>query len=166
MELLPALYFITKIIWGVVFAGLIAIFGRVVDSYVKDKKTPWNYWIAPFSLFAFGFISSAVFSALYTALETWPIKFNMNPFLTISFIGYTSTGIMIALVGAITHHYIKEIHSTEEKEFEIEVSQLNIIDPGIYNYFVIVDKKIDGKVTSSSINMNNKTLLIIDDQID
>ncbi len=128
VELLPALYFITKIIWGIVFAGLIAIFGRVVDIYVKDKKTPWNYWIAPFSLFAFGFISSAVFSALYSALENWPINFNMNPFLTISFVGYTSTGIMIALVGAITHHYIKEIHSTEEKEFEIEEQTSKLIE--------------------------------------
>lgn len=128
VELLPALYFIIKIIWGVVFAGLIAIFGRVVDIYVKDKRAPWNYWIAPFSLFAFGFISSAVFSALYQALENWPIKFNMNPFLTLSFIGYTTTGILIALVGAITYHYIKEIHSTEEKEFEIEEQTSKLIE--------------------------------------
>ena len=128
VELLPALFFIMKIIWGVVFAGLIAIFGRVVDNYVKDKRIPWNYWIAPFSLFAFGFISTAVFGALYQALENWPIKFSLNPFLTLSFIGYTTTGIMIALVGAITYHYIKDIHSTEEKNYEIEEQTTKLIE--------------------------------------
>jgi len=59
--LIPALLFISNMVWGIVIAGLIATFGRVVDVYVRDKKTPWNYWIVPFSLFAFGFISSAVF---------------------------------------------------------------------------------------------------------
>ena len=128
VELLPALFFVINIIWGIVFAGLIAIFGRVVDIYVNDNRVPWNYWIAPFSLFAFGFISSAIFSALYKALENWPIRFNMNPFLTISFIGYTTTGILIALVGAITNHYIKDIHSTEEKEFEIEEQTSKLVE--------------------------------------
>ena len=107
-------------VWGIVIAGLIAIFGRAVDLYVKDKKAPFNYWIVPFSLFAFGFISSAVFGALYKALKYWPTSFNIDPFLTLSFIGYTATGIMIALVGAITHHYVKEMHMTETKKLEVE----------------------------------------------
>ncbi|MEF8879462.1 MAG: DUF373 family protein [Candidatus Thermoplasmatota archaeon] len=114
------IYFIYNMIWGIVIAGLIAVFGRVVDLYVRDKKTPWKYWVAPFSLFTFGFISSAVFGALYNALEHWPNSFNLNAFFTLRFIGYTSTGIMIALVGAITYHYIKDIHDTENKEMEIE----------------------------------------------
>lgn len=107
-------------IFGIVIAGLVAISGRVVDVYLRDKKTPWTYWIAPFSIFAFGFISSAIVDALYKALINWPTKFDINPFLTISFIGYISTGIMIALVGAITYHYIKEIYSTEAKNLEVE----------------------------------------------
>jgi len=115
-------------VWGIVIAGLIAVFGRVVDIYVKDKKTPWNYWIAPFSFFAFGFISSAAFGALHTALFNWPLEFNIDPFRSGSFIGYTATGIMIALVGAITHHYIKDLHLTGEKELEIEKQTTKIID--------------------------------------
>lgn len=120
VELLPLLLFIINMIWGIVIAGLVVIFGRVIDIYVKDKKKPWNYWIAPFSLFAFGFISYAVFRSLYDALINWPVKFDITPFFTLRFIGYISTGIMIALIGAVSHHYIKEIHTTEEEKLEIE----------------------------------------------
>jgi len=120
VQLLPLLLFISNMIWGIVLAGLVVVFGRVIDIYVKDKKTPWNYWIAPFSLLAFGFISSAVFGSLYTALINWPIKFDITPFYTLRFIGYVSTGIMIALIGAVSHHYIKEIHTTEDKDLDIE----------------------------------------------
>lgn len=120
VPILPILFFINNMIFGIVIAGLVAVSGRVVDVYLRDKKTPWTYWIAPFSIFAFGFISSAIVDALYKALINWPAKFDINPFLTISFIGYISTGIMIALVGAITYHYIKEIYSTEAKNLEIE----------------------------------------------
>lgn len=118
--LIPALLFAKNIVWGIVIAGLIATFGRAVDIYVRDKITPWAYWVVPFSLFAFGFISSAVFGALYDALLNWPTSFSIDPFLTSSFIGYTSTGVMIAIVGAITHHYIKEMYLLESKELEIE----------------------------------------------
>ena len=109
-------------------SGLIAIFGRVVDLYVRDKKAPFNYWIVPFSLFAFGFISTAVFGALYKALKYWPTSFNIDPFLTLSFIGYTVAGIMIALVGAITHHYVKEMHMTETKKLEVEKQTKQFVD--------------------------------------
>ena len=115
-EFLPILLFVNYMIWGIVVAGFLILFGRVVDVYVKDKKTPWNYWIAPFSLLAFGFISSAIFSASYKALINWPSSFDISPYLTINFIGYTTTGIMIALVGAITYHYIKDMHLTQSKE--------------------------------------------------
>jgi putative membrane protein len=128
IELLPVLLFVKNIIWGLVLAGLIAVFGRVVDVYVRDKKAPWRYWIVPFSLFAFGFISTAIFGALYEALINWPAKFDINPFLTLSFIFYTITGIMIALVGAITYYYIKEIYSIESKEHEIEKQTSKLIE--------------------------------------
>jgi putative membrane protein len=127
-ELLPTIYFISNMIWGIVIAGLIALFGLVIDVSVKDKKSPWKYWVAPFSIFAFGFISSAVFEALYKAFLNWPNKFDINPFFTLSFIGYTITGVTILLVGAVTHHYIKDIHSIEEKEFEIEKQTSNIFE--------------------------------------
>ncbi len=120
VELLPLLLFIVNMIWGIVIAGLVVIFGRVIDIYVKDKKKPWNYWIAPFSLFAFGFISYAVFRSLYDALINWPFNFDITPFFSLRFIGYISTGIMIALIGAVSHHYIKEIHTTEEENLEID----------------------------------------------
>ncbi|KYK22991.1 hypothetical protein AYK21_03130 [Thermoplasmatales archaeon SG8-52-2] len=120
VELLPLLLFIINMIWGIVIAGVVVIFGRVIDIYVKDKIKPWNYWIAPFSIFAFGFISYAIFRSLYDALINWPVKFDLTPFFTVRFIGYISTGIMIALIGAISHHYIKEIHAPEEENVEIE----------------------------------------------
>lgn len=128
VEILPTLSFINNMIWGIVIAGLVALFGRVVDVYVRDKKAPWTYWIVPFSLFAAGFIASAIFTALYKALINWPNKFEVNYFLTINFIGYTATGIMIALVGAVTYHYIKEIHYTEEKNLEIEKQTTKVLE--------------------------------------
>jgi putative membrane protein len=120
IELIPILSFLSDMIWGIVLSGLLIISGRIIDIYVKDKKAPWNYWIAPFSLFAFGFISTALIESLYNSLINWPNTFSIEPFLTLSFIGNTSTGIMIAIVGAVTYHYIKEIYSTEKSELEIE----------------------------------------------
>ena len=126
--LIPALLFVNNMIWGIVIAGLIAAFGRVVDIYVREKRTPWNYWIVPFSLFAFGFISFAVFGSLYQALINWPSSFNLAPFMTFSFILYTSTGIMIAIVGAVTYHYIKDIYRMESKNLEIEEQTTKLVD--------------------------------------
>ncbi|KYK30616.1 MAG: hypothetical protein AYK22_03280 [Thermoplasmatales archaeon SG8-52-3] len=120
VELLPLLLFIINMIWGIVIAGLIVIFGRVIDIYVKDKRKPWGYWLAPFSILAFGFISYAIFRSLYDALINWPVKFDITPFYTLGFTGYTFTGIMIALIGAVSNHYLKEIHSLEEKKQEIK----------------------------------------------
>jgi len=128
IPLIPMLSFVAKMVWGIVMAGLILTFGRAVDIYVKDKKTPWKYWIAPFSLFAFGFISSAVFGSLHTALINWPESFNISPFLTLTFIGYTSTGIMVAIVGAITYHYIRDIYITEDRELEIEKQTAKLVE--------------------------------------
>ena len=128
VELLPVLLFMSRMVWAIVLAGLIAVFGRVVDVYVRDKKTPWNYWVAPFSLFAFGFISFAIFDAGYKGLINWPEKFDITPFLTLSFIVYTILGILIALAGGITHHLLKEMHSTEEKNKEVEKQTKKLLD--------------------------------------
>jgi len=126
--LIPALLFISNMVWGIVIAGLIATFGRVVDVYVRDKKTPWNYWIVPFSLFAFGFISSAVFRSLHEALRNWPSSFFIEPFFYPTFIGYTITGIMIAIVGAVTYHYIKDMYMLESKKLEIEKQTTKLVE--------------------------------------
>jgi len=128
VSLVPVLSFVANMVWGIVVAGLLITFGRAVDVYVKDKKAPWKYWIAPFSLFAFGFVSSAIFGSLHTALINWPESFDINPFFTLSFIGYASTGIMVALVGAITYHYIKDIYVTENQEIEIEKQTANLVE--------------------------------------
>ncbi len=120
VEWIPILSFIANMIWGIVIAGLLVIFGHVVDSYVKDKKAPWHYWIYPFSLFAFGFISSAIFESLHKALLNWPDTFYIEPFFTPFFIGNTLTGIMITIVGAVTYHYIKEMAQAKKNELEVE----------------------------------------------
>ena len=127
-EFLSTVFFLNYIIWGIVIAGLIAIFGRVIDVYVKDKKAPWNYWFAPFSLLAFGFICSAVFSASLKAFENWPSKFYIEPYLTFNFIFYTISGILIALIGAITYHHIKEMYTTKRKELEIEKQVKKVVN--------------------------------------
>ena len=110
--------FIVTMIPGIVIAGLIVIFGRAVDVYVKDKKTHWRYWPAPFSILAFGFISYAVFSTLYKAFTYKPSSFDISQFGNLSFLGFTITGILLLLIGIITYHYIKEIHPVEENELE------------------------------------------------
>jgi putative membrane protein len=119
-QMLSVLSFLSNMIVGVVIAGLLFIFGHVVDSYVKDKKAPWSYWIYPFSLLAFGFISSAIFETLYNALINWPEVFYIEQFYNSFFILNTMTGIMIAIVGAVTYHYIKDMYKTEKKDFEVE----------------------------------------------
>jgi putative membrane protein len=106
--LIPLLSFLYNMVWGIVIAGLIAIFGRAVDTYMRDKKTPSLYYSAPFSLLAFGFVSYAVFGALYQALKNWPASFDLAPFTKFPFILYTISGILIAIIGAIIHHYVKE----------------------------------------------------------
>lgn len=126
-EIIPILSFISNMIWGIVIAGLIAIFGIVIDTYVRDKKSPWKYWIIFFSLFSFGFISSAMFDALYKALINWPDRFEIAPFMTLSFVGLTSTGIMIAIVGLVTYHYIKEMYIAEDRKIEIEKQTAKIL---------------------------------------
>lgn len=120
VPLVSALSFISNMIWGIVVAGLLVISGHVVDSYVKEKKALWNYWIYPFSLFAFGFVSSAIFESLHKALLNWPETFYIEPFFTPFFIGNTLTGIMITIVGAVTYHYVKDMYQTRENEIELD----------------------------------------------
>ncbi|MDH7507012.1 MAG: DUF373 family protein [Candidatus Thermoplasmatota archaeon] len=120
LEILRWIYFLNNIIWGIVIASLVALAGRAADVYVKDKKLLKRYWPAPFSLLAFGFISSTICKALYDAFANWPKSFDINPFFTMSFIGYTFTGIVIALSGLIIYHYVKEINQLEGKKPEIE----------------------------------------------
>jgi len=92
---LALLSFIYHMVWGIVTAGLLAIFGRAVDTYVIDKYVPLTYYMAPFSLLAFGFITYASLDALYKAFL--PNEFTFKPFQTFSFIFFTIAGILILL---------------------------------------------------------------------
>ena len=56
------------------------------------------------------------------------MSFSIDPFLTSSFIGYASTGVMIAIVGGITYHYIKDMYMLESKELEIEEQTTKILE--------------------------------------
>jgi putative membrane protein len=122
---IPIVSFINYLIWGIVAAGLIAAFGRVTDMYVREKIVHWSYWIVPFSLFSFGFIASAIFSSLYDSLIT---GFSVEPFLTPYFIGYTLVGILIAFIGAVTYHYIKDIYITDKQERDIEEQTAKLLE--------------------------------------
>ena len=121
----PVLSFLRDITWGIVSAGLVAAFGRVTDLYVRKNQVSWSYWIVPFSLFAFGFTASAIFESLHDSLLN---NFSIEPFLTLPFIGFLSVGILIAFIGAISYHYIKDIYITEEQEIEIEEHTTKLLE--------------------------------------
>jgi len=121
----PVLSFLRDITWGIVSAGLVATFGRVTDLYVRKNKVGWSYWIVPFSLFAFGFTASAIFESLHDSLIN---NYSIEPFLTLPFVGFLSVGILIAFIGAISYHYIKDIYISEEQEMEIEELTTKLLD--------------------------------------
>jgi len=123
--LIPVSQFLSNIIWAIVGAGLLASFGRVTDMYVREKKVNWSYWIVPFSLFSFGFIASAIFGALYESLIA---DFSIEPFFYMTFIGYISVGILIAFMGAVTYHYIKEMYVLERHEKDIEEQTTKLLE--------------------------------------
>jgi putative membrane protein len=116
------LKFLASITWGIVAAGLLATFGRVTDLYIREKKILWSYWIVPFSLFSFGFIGSVLFDTFGQVI--WEFRngrgFLIDPFYTLSFWGYIAVGIIIAFIGTITYHYIKEEFIDEVYEVDIE----------------------------------------------
>jgi putative membrane protein len=116
------LKFLAAITWGIVAAGLLAAFGRVTDLYIREKKILWSYWGVPFSLFAFGFIGSILFDTFGQVI--WEFRndrgFLIEPFYTLSFWGYITVGIIIAFIGAVSYHYIKEEFVDETYEITIE----------------------------------------------
>ncbi len=120
--IIPVLNFLNAIVWGIVAAGLVAVLGKVTDMYVHENRIPSSYGMVPFSLFSFGFIASAIFVSLYDSITT---GFTIEPFLTPYFIGYTTVGILIALIGAIIHHYIKE---SNEDMPDIDENTKKILD--------------------------------------
>ncbi len=106
------LLFLRNVIWGVVLAALLAMTGKTIDIYIREKKIQWSYWIIPFSLLAFGFVGSAVLNLFYEILT----EFSIRPFLQLSFIGNIMVGVFIVFVGTLTYHYIKDIFSLEIDE--------------------------------------------------
>ena len=123
--IIPVSQFLNSIIWAIVGAGLLSSFGRVTDMYVREKKVNWSYWIVPFSLFSFGFIASAIFGALYESLIA---DFSIKPFFYMTFIGYISVGILIAFMGAVTYHYIKDMYVLERHEKDIEEQTAKLLE--------------------------------------
>jgi putative membrane protein len=111
------LAFLKTIVWGMVGAGLIYALGKFIDAYVRERRVMWSYWIVPFSLLAFGFIGYAVFESLYLSISN---DFSIDPFLTGTFVSFTATGVVIAFIGAITYHYIRDIFSGLNKETSLE----------------------------------------------
>jgi len=128
VEFLPILYFVQNIIWGIVAAGLLFVFGRAVDIFVRDKKTPLFAYIAPFSLIAFGFLIYAVFGALYSSLINGPENFTWSPFQSLSFIFYIISGALLIFLGLVIHHFMKDIRLSKEKEIEIEENTRKIAE--------------------------------------
>ncbi|EMR74357.1 putative membrane protein, partial [Thermoplasmatales archaeon SCGC AB-539-N05] len=106
------LLFLSNVIWGAVLAALLAMTGKTIDIYIREKKIQWSYWIIPFSLLAFGFVGSAVLNLFYEILT----EFSIRPFLQLSFIGNIMVGVFIVFVGTLTYHYIKDIFSLEIDE--------------------------------------------------
>ncbi|MFO7677075.1 MAG: DUF373 family protein [Thermoplasmatota archaeon] len=123
--IVPILEFLNNIVWGIVAAALLASFGRVTDLYVREKIVNWSYWIVPFSLFAFGFISSAIFESLYYSIIN---DISLEPFFTPHFIGYVSAGMLIAFIGAVSYHYIKEMYIEDEQQKELEEQTKHLSD--------------------------------------
>jgi len=123
--LLPVFSFMFYMVWGLVLAGFLIIFGRAIDSYVRDKKTPINYYMAPFSLLAFGFIAYASLDALNRAFKN-PSSFTFEPFMGGNFILLTLSGILVLILGAIIHHFKKENSViVEEKEQKNKIADKN-----------------------------------------
>jgi putative membrane protein len=123
------LKFLGGIVWGIVAAGLLAAVGRVTDLYIREKKILWSYWIVPFSLFSFGFIGSILFSTFSDVIGVYSKGngFDIRPFYTLSFWGYIAAGILIAFIGAISYHYIKEEYAQESYEADIEEQTQKIL---------------------------------------
>jgi len=119
------LSFLKNIVWGFVAAGLVATLGRFIDLYVREKQVYWSYWIVPFSLFAFGFISSAMFDALHTSLN---LDFSIEPFFTLTFWSFMSAGLLIAFIGTITYHYIKDVYNESNHQVKIKGKSSSVIE--------------------------------------
>jgi putative membrane protein len=116
------LKFLGAITWGLVAAGLLAAVGRVTDIYIREKKILWSYWVVPFSLFTFGFIASAIFDTLPDTILEYLTnqEFGIERFYTLSFMSYIAVGILIAFIGAVSYHYVKEFYIIEKYEVDIE----------------------------------------------
>ena len=110
----PIIEFILYMIPGIVISGLLAIFGRSVDVFVRDKKVPISYYMLPFSLLASAFISYAILIALKGVVRNMPEEVRYDVF-TGNFILLVFIGIAIALIGAVIHHFKKENNNHTEE---------------------------------------------------
>lgn len=107
--------FTRNVIWGIVAAGILVVGGKAIDTKVR-KGNPWKYWLAPFSLLSFGFIGNGTLRILYDMLYgpfVNPLSILVNdPSILIDLF----IGILIAIAGGVSYHYIKEIFMVEVEE--------------------------------------------------
>ena len=117
---LQILTIIYHMVIGIVIAGILVIFGRSVDIYVRDKQMSLPHLAMFFSISAFGFISYAGLGALKDAFSN-PAEFSYTPFESAQFILYMFCGVVILIIGAIIHHFKK---GSNHKEIEKKKSKI------------------------------------------
>ncbi len=107
--------FTKNVIWGLVVSGILIVGGRAIDTKVR-KGNPWKYWLAPFSLLSFGFIGNGTLEILYDILYGPSV----DPLYILasdsSILINLVIGILMATVGGLSYHYIKEKFMVEVEE--------------------------------------------------
>jgi len=105
--------FIYDIIWWFVLAVLIVAAGRFVDMYFKEKRILWTYIILPFSMIAFGLISSASLKMIIKILfQNEPLQ----SLLTMPFLTRVIVGVLIAFIGTVIYHIANGLYGAESLE--------------------------------------------------
>jgi len=105
--------FIYDIIWWFVLAVLIVAAGRFVDMYFKEKRILWTYIILPFSMIAFGLISSASLKMIIKILyQNEPLQ----SLLTMPFLTRVIEGVLIAFIGTVIYHIANGLYGAESLE--------------------------------------------------
>jgi uncharacterized membrane protein len=104
--------FIDDVLWWFIGAVMISAAGKFADVYIREKKVLWSYSILPFSLIAFGLILSAALDLLERLLGTNPVA----TVFTTKFFIQVVIGVIVALIGMISHRRLEEFFGTSTSE--------------------------------------------------
>jgi putative membrane protein len=107
-----AIVFLTGLVWWVILATLLTAGGRVVDTWVKERRVLWSYWLLPFGLIATGLITTSLLRMAGRLEAGIPAGEVLQP--TEFF--YVLAGVLTALVGWSSHHYVKRRAETEPSQ--------------------------------------------------